>query len=87
MRLRFSFTMGRGRSGMWAAIEAKPEEGARVLRGHLDEVQANVPAPSSASKSWPKRRADLDGQPSSHRRPSTDPAVDNRRVPNARRVP
>ena len=42
MRLRFSFTMGPGRSGMWAAIKAKPEEGARVLGRRLDEVQANM---------------------------------------------
>jgi nitroreductase len=42
MRLRFSFTMGPGWSGTSAAIKAKPEKEARILRRRLDEVQTNM---------------------------------------------
>jgi nitroreductase len=41
-RLRFSYTMGPGPSGTKAAIEAKPDKEARIVRRRLDEVQANM---------------------------------------------
>ena len=41
-RLRFSYTMGPGSSGTAAAIEARPEKEARILRRRLDDVQVNM---------------------------------------------
>ena len=41
-RLRFSYTIGPGRSGTTMAITANPGKEARVLRRRLNEVQANM---------------------------------------------
>ena len=41
-RLRFSYTIGPGRSGTTMAIEANPGKEARVLRRRLGEVRANM---------------------------------------------
>ena len=41
-RLRFSYTIGPGRSGTTMAINANPSKEARVLRRRLNEVQANM---------------------------------------------
>ena len=41
-RLRFSYTIGAGRSGTTMAIHANPGKEAHLLRRRLNEVQANM---------------------------------------------
>ena len=43
-RLRFSYTVGPGRSGTSAAVHANPDREGRVLRRRLDEVYVNMQA-------------------------------------------
>ncbi|MFN0091418.1 MAG: SRPBCC family protein, partial [Acidimicrobiales bacterium] len=43
-RLRFSYVIGPGRSGTSAAITAKPDKEARILRRRIGEVHANMQA-------------------------------------------